>query len=100
MFQLMSAHPAFVRIVAHALLNGHGPEELLTRTGGMSRIAALLCEEDHDQEEAQLLAAATASFVMGWLMFESFMLFGVGYEGDVNQAREFIAGKIRAMLAR
>lgn len=99
MFDLMATNPAFVRIIAHLLLNGHPPEEFVSEHGGSQRLVEIfLGQIDGDREDAQLLAAMSTAFTMGWLFFEPFVLRAVGFEGNDEDARSRVRQHIERML--
>jgi len=101
MFQLLIEQPAFVRIVAHLLLSGHQAEEFVTKEGGLALLTELtLAQSDFDDTEAKLSAAMTAALCMGWALFESFVLNGVGFDGEKDEARQFVRRQILAGLRR
>lgn len=104
MFDLMAERPAFARIVAHLLLSGHPPDDFVARNGGLSHIRELVRrgEPDLSLEAAQIKAAAGAAFSMGWVLFEKFVLYGVGYKGGAAEARrtarQYISSFLEARL--
>ena len=100
MFDLMADRPAFARIVAHLLLSGHPPADFAARGGGLSRIRELVHESEPEAslETAQIKAAAGAAFSMGWVLFENFVLYGVGYKGNIGEARNIVRQYIAHFL--
>ena len=100
MFDLMLKEPSFIRVVAQLLLTGHQPDEFVTRQGGLAKLQELVAVEhpDLDEDQTKLIAAAASAFSMGWLLFEPFVLMGVGYEGDVSAARSMVEGAIQKFI--
>lgn len=91
MLQVMTEQPSFVRIVAHLLLSGHEAEEFVAESGGLALLAQLTQKEAGlSAKEGQLLSAASTAMCMGWVLFESFLLAGAGFEGDIDEARNYI----------
>ena len=100
MFDLMLKEPSFIRIVAQLLLTGHQPDEFVTRQGGLAKLQELVALEhpDLDEDQTKLIAAASSAFSMGWLLFEPFVLKGVGYDGKVSAARSTVASAIQKFI--
>jgi len=100
MFDLMLREPSFIRIVAQLLLTGHQPDEFVTPQGGLAKLQELVAVKHPDlgEDQTKLIAAASSAFSMGWLLFEPFVLKGVGYEGDVSTARSMVEGAIQNFI--
>jgi AcrR family transcriptional regulator len=86
MFGVIEESPAFIRIIAYLLLEGYPPSEYLTQTGGLSVLTALTSASESG--DPRLKAAIFASRIMGWLLFEPYLLYSSGYDGDPVAARE------------
>ena len=101
MLQVMTDQPSFVRIVAHLLLSGHEAEEFVAESGGLALLALLTQKEAGlSAKEGQLLSAASTAMCMGWVLFESFLLAGSGFEGEVGEARDYIREVADELWAR
>lgn len=92
MFDVMSKNPAFLRVIAYILLGGHKPEEYLTKTGMVANLAETI-KLTH-KENAKLESAILVSQMMGWFLFEPFLLFASDYEGDTAVAREEVFSRL------
>lgn len=96
MFEMLQRHPAIVRIVAHLLLSGYRPEDYVAQEGNLSALMGQFrSHKSFTGEDAQLNAAMAAAFSLGWLLFEPFILYGVGYKGDIDQIRSQVRDHIR-----
>lgn len=99
MFDLMAEFPAFVRIVAHLLLSGHALEDFVPPSRGISTLAQLIADDrECEEDNARLIAAMSAAFSMGWLLFEPFIVYAASYEGDVAKARTRVRTLIEDMI--
>jgi AcrR family transcriptional regulator len=85
MLGVIEENPSFIRIIAYLLLEGYQPNDYLTRTGGLSLLAELA--DPSRSDGASLKAAVFASRIMGWLLFEPYLLYSSNYEGDPKEAR-------------
>lgn len=92
MFDVMSKNPAFLRVIAYILLEGHKPEEYVTKAGMVANLAETI-KLTH-KENAKLESAILVSQMMGWLMFEPFLLFASDYEGDAEIARAEVFSRL------
>jgi len=96
MFNVMAENPAFMRVLAFLQLNGHPPEAYLTKEGGIANLAHALDEDMGD--DARLEAAILSSQMMGWLLFEPFLLYSSDYRGDPKVARQKVYERILASV--
>ncbi|WP_232494842.1 TetR/AcrR family transcriptional regulator [Novosphingobium kaempferiae] len=94
MFGVMEENPAFIRIIAYLLLEGYDPADYMTQTGGLSRLTELAAGQNG--ESPPIKAAILASRIMGWLLFEPYLLYSSSYEGDPKEAR---SEALRAVIA-
>jgi TetR/AcrR family transcriptional regulator, repressor for neighboring sulfatase len=85
MFGVIEESPAFIRIIAYLLLEGYPPSEYLTQKGGLAVLTALA--NSLQDGDPHLRAAIFASRIMGWLLFEPYLIYSSGYHGDPKEAR-------------
>lgn len=85
MFDVITERPAFLRVIAYLVLAGHPPQDYLTKTGMVAKLAGAL-DATHG-EQAKLEAAIIGSQIIGWLLFEPFLLYAADYRGDPAAAR-------------
>jgi TetR/AcrR family transcriptional regulator, repressor for neighboring sulfatase len=92
MFGVIEENPSFIRVIAYLLLEGYQPSDYMTRTGGLSRLAELA---DPSRSDAKSLKAAIfASRIMGWLLFEPYLLYSSSYGGDPREARAAVLREV------
>ncbi len=101
MFDLMVEFPAFIHIVAHLALSGHAVDDFVPPSRGIATLAQLIADDrDCPIDEARLIAATCSAFSMGWLLFEPFIIYAAGYEGDVTEARMRVRTFIENMITQ
>jgi hypothetical protein len=98
MFEVMANNPAFLRVIAYILLEGHEPEGYLTKSGMVANLADALTPVL--KQNAKLESAILVSHMAGWLLFEPFLLFVSDYEGDAAVARAEVLSRLIKSLPR
>ncbi len=98
MFDVMANNPAFLRVIAYTLLEGHHPEEYLSKSGMVARLVDALSPAYG--EDAPLEAAILVSQMAGWLLLEPFTLFASNYQGTVETARSEVLNRIVGALPK
>ncbi len=89
MFEMVTARPAFTKILAQLLLSGHPPAEFALDEGGVAKLTQRLLAETKGRDKqtrAQMNAAISAALSLGWTLFAPFLLYAVGFEGSSDQA--------------
>jgi TetR/AcrR family transcriptional regulator, repressor for neighboring sulfatase len=90
MFDTLCDRPAFIRVLAHLILAGHDPSEWVLSDGGVARLVELLASNDPPTTDDRIRAALLSSISLGWLLFEPFLLFAAGAQGEEKRARDAV----------
>jgi TetR/AcrR family transcriptional regulator, repressor for neighboring sulfatase len=90
MFDTLCDRPAFIRVLAHLILAGHNPSEWVLRDGGVARLVELMASNDPPSMDDRIRAALLSSISLGWLLFEPFLLYAAGAEGEEEKARQAV----------
>jgi AcrR family transcriptional regulator len=98
MFDVMAKNPAFLRVIAYIVLEGHEPEAYLTKSGMVASLADAVTSVY--KKNAKLESAILVSQMAGWLLFEPFLLYSSDYEGDPATARAEVLSRLVNSLPR
>lgn len=90
MFDTLCDRPAFIRVLANLILAGHNASEWVLRDGGVARLVELMASNDPPSVDDRIRAAMLSSISLGWLLFEPFLLFAAGAEGEEEKARQAV----------
>lgn len=85
MFEVMTAQPAFIRILAHLRLSGEDLASYIVPDGGLKRLVEVMHGEDNP--DARLTAAMSVALCMGWTLFEDFLLRAASCDRSPDDAR-------------
>lgn len=110
-FTVVAEHEAYWRALARAILDGENPRTLQRDFPNVRQMMALLQAEQQQPRtrkrqasppsplDARIVVGTIGALIMGWLLFEPFLLVATGLEQeDREKVREQVALMLQAML--
>lgn len=96
MFEVMTAQPAFLRILAHLRLSGEDLATHIVPDGGLKRLVEAM--HGGADDDARLTAAMSVALCMGWTLFEDFLLSASAYDRSPETARIEVGKRLQDFI--
>ena len=96
MFEVMTAQPAFMRILAHLRLSGEDFADHMVPDGGLKRLVEAM--HGGANNDARLTAAMSVALCMGWTLFEDFLLRASACDHSPETARIEVGKRLQDFI--